>query len=56
MEDKDFYVLPDGKIVFTKEFHLRRGNCCGNGCLNCPYDYENVKEPKKSELRKNENR
>jgi hypothetical protein len=32
----DFYI-EDGKYVFTKEFHLRRGSCCGNGCRNCPY-------------------
>lgn len=52
MEKKDYYILPDGKIVFTKEFHLKRGKCCGNRCLNCPYDYINVEEPKKSELLK----
>jgi hypothetical protein len=23
--------------VFTKEFHLRRGSCCGNGCRHCPF-------------------
>jgi hypothetical protein len=23
--------------VFTKEFHLSRGYCCGNGCRHCPY-------------------
>jgi hypothetical protein len=32
----DFYI-EDGKYVFTKEFHLKRGSCCGNGCKNCPY-------------------
>ena len=32
----DFYI-EDGKYVFTKEFHLRRGSCCGNKCRNCPY-------------------
>ena len=24
-------------IVFTEQFHLRRGHCCGNGCRHCPY-------------------
>ena len=24
-------------IVFTAQFHLRRGYCCGNGCRHCPY-------------------
>ena len=42
-------------ILDISDFLKSRKVCCGNGCLNCPYDYENVKEPKKSELR-NENR
>jgi glyoxylate utilization-related uncharacterized protein len=32
----DFYI-EDGKYVFTEHYHLRRGNCCGNGCRHCPY-------------------
>ena len=32
----DFYI-ENGKYVFTKEFHLSRGYCCGNGCRHCPY-------------------
>ena len=47
--DKDFDIV-DGKYVFTAEYHLRRGTCCGNGCINCPYDYESVFEPKRTEL------
>jgi Family of unknown function (DUF5522) len=27
----------DGLMVATRDFLLRRGCCCGNGCLNCPY-------------------
>jgi hypothetical protein len=34
----DYYELPDGTIVFTEAYHLRRGSCCGSGCLHCPYD------------------
>jgi iron complex transport system substrate-binding protein len=26
-----------GYEVFTAEFHLSRGYCCGNGCRHCPY-------------------
>jgi len=26
------------KIVFTTEYHLKRGCCCKNGCKHCPYD------------------
>ncbi|WP_240609402.1 DUF5522 domain-containing protein [Flavipsychrobacter stenotrophus] len=30
-----------------------RGYCCGNGCLNCPFDYEKVPEPKRTQLLNN---
>lgn len=36
MEDPDFYV-EDGRVVFTRSFHLRRGICCGSGCRHCPF-------------------
>lgn len=37
------YTIEDGKYVFSKWFHLKRGTCCGNACRNCPYQHENVK-------------
>jgi hypothetical protein len=37
-------------IVFTEQYHLEKGYCCGNGCRHCPYDFENVPEPRRSEL------
>ncbi|HEY2727237.1 MAG TPA: DUF5522 domain-containing protein [Parafilimonas sp.] len=50
-EDDDYYFNPaGGGIVFTKEYLLERGYCCGNGCVNCPYDYKMVPEPKRSLL------
>ena len=49
-EHEDYYILPDGRLVFTAAYLLRRGYCCGNGCLNCPYDYIHVPEPKRSRL------
>jgi len=37
IEGEDFYW--DGKLmVFTRQFHLRRGECCGSGCRHCPYE------------------
>ena len=33
---EDFYI-ENGKYVFTKEFHLKRGHCCGSGCRHCPF-------------------
>lgn len=34
------YYLEGGKVVFTEEYHIRRGSCCGSGkgCRHCPYD------------------
>ncbi|MCF3110738.1 DUF5522 domain-containing protein [Niabella sp. CC-SYL272] len=37
-------------MVLTEKYHLQRGYCCSNGCRHCPYDYENVPEPKKTQL------
>jgi hypothetical protein len=31
------YYNDQGKIVFTAAYHLKRGYCCGNNCLHCPY-------------------
>ena len=53
LSEEDYYLLPDGRLVFTAQYHLKRGYCCGSGCLNCPYDFEQVPEPKRSILLKN---
>ncbi len=31
------YVMDGELMVFQAWFHLKRGYCCGNDCLNCPY-------------------
>jgi hypothetical protein len=41
-DDDEFYVNEAGLYVFTEEFLLKRGYCCGNGCLHCPFEYKNV--------------
>lgn len=46
----DYTILPDGRLVFTAKYLQERGFCCGNGCLNCPYAYEQVPEPRRTEL------
>ena len=43
MENKEFvegrdYYLEDGRVIFTKEYLEKRGPCCGNACVNCPYN------------------
>jgi hypothetical protein len=36
--EPDFYKDKNGNIVMTESFHMKRGRCCGNGCLHCPYE------------------
>jgi len=33
----DFYE-EDGRMVFTEEYHIKRGYCCGNKCRHCAYE------------------
>jgi hypothetical protein len=55
VEGEDYYLNEEGLLVFTKKFLLNRGYCCGSGCKHCPYNYEAVAEPKRSELIKKRN-
>jgi hypothetical protein len=50
IKDKDFYFNEEGNMVFTAKYLLNKGECCGNGCRHCPYNYINVAEPLRSEL------
>ncbi|MCH5599720.1 DUF5522 domain-containing protein [Niabella ginsengisoli] len=50
IEGEHYYVNKEGKVVLTEKYHLLRGYCCSNGCLHCAYEYENVPEPKRTEL------
>ena len=50
IEGIHYYINKDGYVVLTSQYLLDRGYCCGNGCLHCPYNYENVEEPRRSEL------
>ena len=36
LEEGDFYKI-DNFIVFTEQYHLKRGYCCKSGCRHCPY-------------------
>ena len=47
-----YYINEDGYVVLTEQYHKERGYCCGMGCLHCPYNYENVAEPRRSTLLK----
>ncbi|EPR67374.1 DUF5522 domain-containing protein [Cyclobacterium qasimii] len=37
------YYFESGFMVFTEEYHLLRGKCCGNGCRHCPYPTKELK-------------
>jgi hypothetical protein len=38
-EPGEFYY--DGPyLVFTEDYHLRRGYCCQSGCRHCPYGFK----------------
>ena len=34
----DFYYDKNGRMVMTEEYHKKRGKCCGNKCLHCPFE------------------
>lgn len=53
--NEDYYLTPDGLLVFTEKYHLNKGYCCGNGCRHCPYNFENVPEPLRSQILNNNN-
>ena len=57
IEGIDYYIDEEGFIVLTEQYHQEKGYCCGMGCLHCPYEYENVPEPRRSILlnKKNKN-
>lgn len=43
LEEGDFYLSPEGYIVFTEQYHLKRGHCCESGCRHCPYGFNKKK-------------
>ena len=32
------YYMEGERVIFTAQFHIERGQCCGNGCRHCPFD------------------
>ena len=45
-ENIDYYINEDGNFVFTRDYHFKRGYCCKNKCLHCPWDFGKSKETK----------
>lgn len=50
IEGVHYYFNEAGFVVLTETYHLEKGYCCGNGCRHCPFSYESVPEPRRSEL------
>lgn len=50
IEGTDYYFNSDGFVVFTAQYHLKKGACCGNGCRHCPYEYAKVPEHRRKIL------
>ena len=44
-DKKEFYYDEQGRKVFTKHYHLKRGYCCQSGCRHCPYGYKDKVDP-----------
>lgn len=51
MEGIDYYFNEAGLMVLTRHYHLQKGFCCGNGCLQCPFEFDCVPEPRRSILK-----
>lgn len=38
IENRHYILDGQGLMIFTKQYHLERGYCCGNKCRYCPYE------------------
>ncbi len=39
LDPGDCYFTEEGYLVFTAQYHLKRGYCCQSGCRHCPYGF-----------------
>jgi len=53
-DDKELYYMENGRVVFTAEYHLQRGHCCGSGCRHCPYEPKHIKGNKNIKQKEND--
>ena len=49
IENVDYYLDDHGNLVFTEQYHLKRGYCCQNKCRHCPWKYGQDKKIIKKE-------
>jgi 2-iminoacetate synthase ThiH len=38
----DYYIEGE-RVIFTALAHIKRGQCCGNGCRHCPFTPKHTK-------------
>jgi hypothetical protein len=50
LSQEDYYLSDEGYIVFTENYHLKRGYCCKSGCKHCPYGFNK----KTGEIKRNQ--
>ena len=43
--EEDYTINSMGDLVFTAQYHLKRGFCCQSACLNCPYGFTKNIDP-----------
>lgn len=43
LEPGDYYYSEEGYIVFTEQYHIKRGYCCQSGCRHCPFGFNDQK-------------
>lgn len=46
LEPGDYYFSEEGYLVFTEQYHIKRGYCCQSGCRHCPYGFNEKRRPK----------
>jgi len=50
LEKDEYYLSPEGYIIFTEKYLLKRGYCCKNGCKHCPYGFDKKNTSNKNAL------
>jgi hypothetical protein len=49
LKQEDFYI-ENGRLVFTEQYHLKRGYCCGSGCRHCPYEPRHIENNRNTQV------
>ena len=50
LEKDEYYLSPEGYLIFTEKYLLKRGYCCKNGCKHCPYGFDRKSMSNKNAL------